>query len=146
LYSVNDLEDRKKLLIENGASQTELMQLQEKIIGTEYMTNPSIQKRMLMLLHLEPFPLLSIEKANNLLQSGVLTKENFEKKIKFDKLVRRFEREQGNITEFVMDAPFDRRIELIDNTINGYLDEERETTNDVRESGLEERGTDERSE
>ncbi len=133
LYSVADLEERKKLLIENGASQLELMQLQEKIIATEYMTNPSIQNRLLMLLNLEPYPLLNIEKANNLLSNGILTKEDFEKKIKFDKLVRRFEREQGNITEFVIDAPFDRRIELIDDILNGYLNEERESTVDVRE-------------
>jgi len=133
IYSVADLEQRKKMLIENGASQTELMQLQEKIINTEYKTNPFIQKRLITLLNLEPMPLLNLEQTNNLLQSGILTKEDFEKKIKFDKLVRRFEREQGNITEFVVDAPFDRRIELIDNILNGYLDEERNNDRELRQ-------------
>ena len=135
LATIVELEERKKLAIDNGASQSELMQLQQRLIETEHRNNPTLIERLKMLLHLEPFPLMSIEKANNILQNGNISVEYLEKKILFDKLVRKFEREQGAITEFISDAPFEDRIDLIDKILNEYLNEERR--NDVREQGPE---------
>lgn len=134
LQTVGQLQERLKVAMESGASQTEIMELKTRMIQTENMTNPDRAERQRILLSIEPAPSLEIKDAKLLLPD-----HDFVKKLNFHNFVERFEREQGPINEFLPNASLAQRVNVIDKIINSYVksterSEKEEGPNDVRES------------
>lgn len=123
LFDVAELRERYAKARENGASEAELDALQNQILETEYRHNPLQMQRMITLAELEPYRHMSREEVVNLADRQIISREDMLVKLNFASLVRRFERENINVTEFGTDIPFDRKIEIITNTIRNYVSE-----------------------
>ena len=125
LYDVAELRDRYAKARENGASEAELDALQNQIIETEYRHNPLMMQRMMTLQDLEPYRHMSRDEVVALADKGIIDRTDMLVKLNFASLVRRFERENINVTEFGTDIPFERKIEIITNTLRKYVSEDR---------------------
>ena len=123
LYDVSELRERYAKARENGASEAELDALQAQIIETEYRHNPLMMQRMITLSALEPYSHMSREEVVELADKGIISREDMLVKLNFASLVKRFERENINVTEFGSEIPFDKKIEIISNTLRNYVSE-----------------------
>lgn len=123
IYSASELRERYKTAKESGASESELDALQNQIIETEYRTNPAKRHRLMLLSELEPYRHLTRDEMLTLYREGVVTSDELRLKLNFMALIRRFERENTNILEFGSAIPYERKIEIIKATLDGYAKE-----------------------
>lgn len=123
IYSASELRERYKTAKESGASESELDALQNQIIETEYRTNPVKRHRLMLLSDLEPYRHLTRDEMLTLYREGVVTSDELRLKLNFMALIRRFERENTNILEFGSAIPYERKIEIIKATLDGYAKE-----------------------
>lgn len=123
IYSATELRERYKTAKESGASESELDALQNQIIETEYRTNPAKRHRLMLLTELEPYRHLTRDEMLTLYREGVVTSDELRLKLNFMALIRRFERENTNILEFGSAIPYERKIEIIKATLDGYAKE-----------------------
>lgn len=124
--STTSLRQTYKSAKENGASMSELTAIKRKIIDSEYRNDPNELQRMLILLELEPYVHYTLDELNSLRENNMISDEEFAVKINFDSLIRRFERENTNIIEFGVDLPMSERINLINEELYNYVNENRE--------------------
>lgn len=123
LYDVSQLRERYAEARKNGASEAELDALQTQIIETEYRHNPLMMQRMVTLAEVEPYRHMSREEVVALADKGIIDRRDMMVKLNFASLIRRFERENINITEFGSEIPFKQKIEIINNTLRDYVGE-----------------------
>ena len=123
IYSASELRERYKTAKESGASESELDALQNQIIETEYRTNPAKRHRLMLLSELEPYRHLTRDEMLTMYREGVVTSDELRLKLNFMALIRRFERENTNILEFGSAIPYERKIEIIKATLDGYAKE-----------------------
>ena len=121
LYDVSELRERYTKARENGASEAELDALQQQIIETEYRHNPQMMQRMITLSEIEPYRHMSREEVVSLADKGIIDRTDMMVKLNFASLVRRFERENINVTEFGSEIPFERKIQIISDKIRSYV-------------------------
>jgi hypothetical protein len=57
-------------------------------------------------------------------EKGIATTEDVVLKLNFAEYIRRFERENMNITEFGMDTDYDKKIQVISDRLREYASEE----------------------
>lgn len=124
LSTASELRARFKTAKENGASESELDALQQRIIETEYRNNPTAQRRMMILAELEPYPHLTLNELMDLQSKGLVDESELRIKLNFSSYVRRFERENTTILEFGNAIPFDKKIATIKSTFAGYAEEQ----------------------
>lgn len=105
-----------------GAPQSELASILDQIVATEYRNNPQVIERMKILMQVEPYPILSRNDVLNLWEKGVCDTVELELKQNFAAYVTRFERENGNITEFGIQMDFTKRVETISTTLKSYAE------------------------
>ena len=134
IYSASELRERYKTAKESGASESELDALQNQIIETEYRTNPAKRHRLMLLSELEPYRHLTRDEMLTLYREGVVTSDELRLKLNFMALIRRFERENTNILEFGSAIPYERKIEIIKATLDGYA---KESATDKENEGTE---------
>lgn len=121
--TVDTLRKRYDEARESGASQSELLALREQINATMYRNNPHILERMKILDQVEPYPLLSRNDVLNLWEKGVCDTAVLELKENFASYLERFERENGNITEFGVRMEAKDRVDTISKTLLSYAEE-----------------------
>lgn len=126
---------------ESGASQTELMALREQILQTQYRNNPQMLERLRILDQVEPYPVLSRNDVLNLWEKGVADTVELELKENFASYISRFERENGNITEFGLLMKHTERVNKITETIKKYADESVKSRQSREVQGTEGNGT-----
>lgn len=137
IYSASELRERYKTAKESGASESELDALQNQIIETEFRTNPAKRHRLMLLSELEPYRHLTRDEMLTLYREGVVTSDELRLKLNFMALIRRFERENTNILEFGSAIPYERKIEIIKATLDGYA---KESATDKENEGTETSG------
>lgn len=120
--TVETLRKRYTEAVASGASQSELLGLREQILQTQYRNNPHMLERMTILDQIEPYPLLSRNDVLNLWEKGVADSSELELKENFASYLERFERENGNITEFGIGMDAKNRVDTITKTLMGYAD------------------------
>lgn len=103
-----------------GASEAELDALNQRILETEYRTNPILLQRMLILSQLEPYRHLTRDEVVALADKGLITQQDLLVKLNFVSFVERFERENTNIIEFGTARKFDDKIKIIAETLKEY--------------------------
>lgn len=129
LYTPNDLRAKYKAAKEAGASESELDALQEQIIETTWRSDPARLQRMQILADLEPLRHLTKDEALNAFKEGVIDPISLRVKLNFPELVRRFERENTNIVEFGSAIPYSKKIDIIAETLAGYVRTEAQNVN-----------------
>lgn len=123
IYDPNELRERYNTARDSGASETELDALQEQITASEYRNNPIQQRRIALLEELEPYKHLTRAEVVSLYRDGIATAEELRVKLNFPAYVRRFERENTDITEFGSALPLQRKIEIISERLKEYARE-----------------------
>ena len=123
LYSAEELRARYKAAKEAGASESELDVMHNQILETEYRTDPTQLRRMLILAELEPYRHLTRDEAINLFSKNLVSEQDLRIKLNFPNFVRRFERENTNILNFGAEIPYQRKIEIIMQEFRRYADE-----------------------
>lgn len=123
IYDPNELRERYNTARDSGASETELDALQEQITASEYRNNPIQQRRIALLEELEPYKHLTRAEVVSLYRDGIATEEELRVKLNFPAYVRRFERENTDITEFGSALPLQRKIEIISGRLKEYARE-----------------------
>lgn len=109
--STSELRERLKKAIDSGASESDLASLRKQIVETEYRTNPLQMQRMLILTDIEPLLGMSKTQAMDACNKGFVDEADCKVKCNFESLIKRFEREYGNIIEFGEgDADYVRKV------------------------------------
>ena len=122
-YTLNteQLRKRYKEAKDSGASESDLMALRKQIIETEYRNNPTEQQRMFILTDVEPLASMSVNEAINRWNQGLVDNTDMMVKSNFAGLIRRFERENGNIIFFGDELPYKEKINKIKLTLEEYV-------------------------
>lgn len=124
LSTANELRERYKKAKEAGASESELDALYEKVIETEYRNNPQMRQRLSILADLEPYNHYTVNEVLDLQAKGIATKEDVILKINFAEFIRRFERENMNISQFGESIDYENKIKAISDRLQEYVSEE----------------------
>lgn len=130
LYSTEELREQYKMAKEAGSSEAELDAMLDKIIESEYRTNPTELQRMQTLADIEPYRHLSLQEVIEMGEKGIISREDVLLKLNFAGLIKRFERENINVLEFGSALPYEKKIEIINNTLRGYINAEAGTNQD----------------
>jgi hypothetical protein len=78
---------------------------------------------MMILAELEPYRHLTRDEMTTLFDKGIVTADEMRLKLNFNSLIKRFERENTDILTFGSAIPYDRKIEIIRETLDGYAKE-----------------------
>lgn len=124
LSTANELRERYKKAKEAGASESELDALYEKVIETEYRNNPQMRQRLSILADLEPYNHYTVNEVLDLQAKGIATREDVILKINFADFIRRFERENMNISQFGESIDYENKIKAISDRLQEYVSEE----------------------
>jgi hypothetical protein len=95
--------------------------LQDSYINTSYKNNPYMLNRSNTIKAIDPFRHSSLTVVQNMYRNGEVSYEDYYLKMNLSTLVGRFERERGNIGEFLKDSPQGQRIELIREILMSYI-------------------------
>lgn len=120
LATASQLRDEYKAAKEAGASETELDAMQRQIIETEYHNDPQQMRRMMLLFELEPLHHITTDEAISLRDKGIISDAVLRMKLDFPSLVRHFERENMNVLDFGSALPYDKKINIIKQTLLNY--------------------------
>lgn len=108
---------------DGGASASELEAIRAKIMETQYRNDPQQRQRLKILRDVEPYPSLTRNEVLNLWEKGLADAATLELKMGFPSYVARFERENDNVTEFAVDRPYRERVDIINQTLYRYAEE-----------------------
>ena len=126
VYTVNELYDYYKLSKGSGAGDILLDSILDKLIETENINNPQQMQRAYILKNLEPFRHLTKKETVELYNKGLASFDDVRIKINFSSLIQRFERENTDITEFGINIEFDNKINVINQKLKDYVNEEKD--------------------
>lgn len=124
LLSPTEMREKYKAAKEAGMSESELDALHQQIIESEYRNDPTQMQRMLTLADLEPYRHLTRSEVYQLYKDGVVDAVTFKVKMDFSNLIRRFERENANVTEFGTAIPYSQKINIINQKLKDYATSE----------------------
>jgi hypothetical protein len=131
LQTSDELRARYKTAKESGASEADLDALSQQIIETEYRTNPQMMQRMIILSDLEPYRHLSREEVQALRDKNLVSDVTVMVKMNFADYIRRFERENMNVSEFGENIPYERKIETVKAELEKYAQEALDKVNNI---------------
>jgi hypothetical protein len=96
--------------------------LNDQLIENRFKKDDTQRMRAEMILELDPYAYRSNTEIISLFEKSLISWEDFQIKQKLFTFVKKFERENGTITSFELSKPYDKRIELIKNTIKSYVE------------------------
>lgn len=123
LATVDDLKDEYRESKEGGLPEWEQEAIIEQLISTKYKNNPSMKKRALVLMHLDPFPTKTFKEVQEDFKDAVISKEDYILTRYFSQFIRRFERENLDVVNFGRDQEFKAKINSITETLKQYVNE-----------------------
>lgn len=123
VFTVSELYAKYKQAKENGASNSELDAISQQIIEVEYRNNPLLLQRMLILKQLEPLPHKTFNEVLSLQEKGLVSDTIVKLKLNFISYIDRFERENMNIIEFGSKLPLREKINIINNKLIEYAND-----------------------
>lgn len=124
LYSVGDLQTIYNNAKEGGASEARLDMIADQITATEGRNNPQRMQRMYILKQLEPYRHLTLAELESLNGQNLIDPVLMVVKINFASFIDRFERENIDILEFGSALPLGRKIDIINEKLKEYAEEQ----------------------
>ena len=121
LFSASDLLNMYSNAKSNDVDVMVLDMLQDSYINTSYKNNPYMLNRSNTIKAIDPFRHSSLAVVQDMYRKGEVSYEDYYLKMNLSTLVGRFERERGNIGEFLKDSPQGQRIELIREILMSYI-------------------------
>lgn len=123
LISEEDLQKRFDNAKKIGMPLEEQLNIYKQLLQTKYKGNQNKLERSIMLLDLDPFPMMSIEEVLKLLDKSVLDKFEVNLKVNFLKFISQFESENVDITQFGVNLDYSSRIDRIKKELYLYNQE-----------------------
>lgn len=120
LVSEEDLQKRFENAKKIGLPINEVKSIYKQLVETKYANNKSKRDRELMLIDIQNYPFYSIEECIKLKNESVIDDFELSLKSNFDTFLARFERENGTITMFGINKPYNNRIQAIQQTLIAY--------------------------
>ena len=117
-----------------GMPESELDELYSQLVETKYKANPNKVRSLIIQNNLNPAPYSTIEECYTKVQNGVMSRIDLDIKANITKYIKRFERENGSLSEFGQQAVKDNNktfaqvVEDIYNTLILYAKENEKTT------------------
>lgn len=128
VFTVKELYAKYEQAKTNGMADSELDAIVQHILEVEYRNNPQVLQRMLILKQLEPYPHKTLTEIMELADKGLLDNKKVLLKVNFTSYVERFERENINIISFGANIPLKDKIQIINQKLLDYVNEEQITT------------------
>lgn len=128
VFTVTELYNKYDTAKKAGMTESELDAIVQHILEVEYRNNPQILQRMLILKQLEPYPHKTLDEVLRLAEKGLLDQKKVILKINFSSYIDRFERENINIITFGQNISLKDKINIINEKLLSYVDEEQITT------------------
>lgn len=135
MFSTADLHTKFKTAKESGANTAELDAIARQIQEVEHQSNPVDLQRMLILRQLEPYPNYTFNELTSLQKAGMLDNIKYIIKINFASFIDRFELENVDITQFGINLPLLKKIQIINSKLEDYAKEELEKLDGQRPIG-----------
>ena len=127
IYTLKDLFEKYMEAKNQGASMSILDGIQDKIIEVENINNPIEMQRTYVIKHLEPYRHLTTKEVVELFGKKIIPDiDEVSVKINLSSLIQRFERENTSVIEFGSELEFDRKIQIIKQTLKNYVREHSE--------------------
>jgi hypothetical protein len=120
LLQADDLLDLYIAARDSGAGMLTLDLLQDQYLDTRFRNNPAELERSRMIVDIEPLRHIANERAAQLLDQGVISRDDYAVKANFSSLLLRFERENGPVTRFDVASDYDKRVQRIYETLISY--------------------------
>ena len=124
-----------------GMPESELDELYSQLVETKYKANPNKVRSLIIQNNLNPAPYSTLEECYVKVQNGVMSKIDLDIKANITKYIKRFERENGSLSEFGQQAvkqnnkTFAQVVEDIYNTLILYAQENEKTTERANDTG-----------
>lgn len=128
VFTVTELYNKYDTAKKAGMTESELDAIVQHILEVEYRNNPQVLQRMLILKQLEPYPHKTLDEVLRLAEKGLLDQKKVILKINFSSYIDRFERENINIITFGQNISLKDKINIINEKLLSYVDEEQITT------------------
>ena len=122
LKSLDTLEKELTSAKATGMPESFIIDIIQQMIETRYKNDPQELERNKLLLHLEPFPSRGIEEIIEINSKFALPSNTLNKKLEFNSLIKRFERENGALELYRPDATFMNRVDSINDILDGYIE------------------------
>ena len=122
LKSLDTLEKELTSAKATGMPESFIIDIIQQMIETRYKNDPQELERNKLLLHLEPFPSRGIEEMIEINSKFALPSNTLNKKLEFNSLIKRFERENGALELYRPDATFMNRVDSINDILDGYIE------------------------
>jgi len=123
LYTLYDLiEDYEKARKAN-VDPVILDFMTESILDTKFRNDPKSRTRARIIRDLDPMPEKTVEEILKIKEKGGISDIDFRIKMNLESFIRRFEREQVNLTEFAKDIDYFKKIQLIKDELKNYANE-----------------------
>jgi hypothetical protein len=107
-----------------GRPSWQLDQLEDELIMTKFKHDPSTAVRLKIIKNLDPFRHKSDDQVLEMMNRGLVNREDALIKVNLSSLILRFERENMSIVEFGSESEFDTKINSIYQTLLTYVREE----------------------
>jgi hypothetical protein len=108
---------------ESGFNTLVLDLLENRYFDTQYKNNPDQLNRQRVLLHLDPFRHLTLDRLAEMKRAGEIKNVDYLVKVNFSSLIDRFERENGPLHLFGINATFETKINGIKQALETYAAE-----------------------
>jgi len=113
-------EDFKKA-IESGLPTEEIDLIYNQLIETKYKGNPYKIQRLKLINSLNPVPYKTFDEKKSLLESEIITKDDFIISERLVTFVKRFEKDNGDILDFGIDQDDKVRLNTISKQFRNYI-------------------------
>jgi len=134
LMSESQLQKLFKDAKETGLPDSEISQIYHLLVETKYKNDPHLIQKLLIENNLNPAPFNTLEECYKKAEQGVMQMDDLYLKANFNKLIAKFERENGNLVDFGDQLTFESKIDIIYNTLIKYIKDEQTTENDSGQS------------
>lgn len=136
LFSPADLMDMYKEARENKLDTVVLNDIQDRYVEVKFRGNQREKQRAIITYNIDPFRHKTDDEVLNMLDKGLITKEDAILKLNLASLIDRFERENAPIYEFGTALPLSTRVDAIKAKLIDYIGLEDEEPENISNNDL----------
>lgn len=121
LFTADELFEMYSEARKNKMDHILLDDLYSQYIETRFKESPTQLQRQRVLANLDPFRHMTDEQLDSIFGNGIVDATTYFLKKNFSSLIRRFERENGDIVEFGQGIDFNKKVQRIYDALIGYI-------------------------
>lgn len=131
LFSEQEMKTLYENALDSNIDTLTLNDLQERYYSTKYKGDAILKSKAMIFLNIDPFRHKSDDQVISMFNMGLISDQDLYLKLNLSSLVTRFERENGPVNEFGILLEFDKRINVITQTIKSYIETGQQDNNNI---------------